>query len=363
MLENFTFEYDAASSLPKFRQFAGALADYIRSGSITVGTKLPSDRELSRQYDIAVMTMSRALGELASQGVLERRVGAGTFVCNASSRKQELNRIGIVCHQPITLDGGFVSTLLAELYSQARDYHFDLIQLIRAPEEYAETMKSLNLSGLIVLSAPSEKMPLLASMHADGMNLVQIGVWNKEQNTFSIGTDHVLVGRKAIKHMVSMGHRAIGFIASRMKDGHLHHSAEERIQGYKKGMWDASLPVNPDWIIVDDMEATVLKDAIQALIDDNSLPTAFLLGSLPMAPKVYHILASLNLRIPEDVSLLTFDNSFLCEQLTPSLTAFSQNVAELTKRAFEQLSSPHEKHASNSVQAVLISRNSCVNRC
>ncbi len=361
-LENFYFEYNDSSSMPKFRQFAEALGSYVHTAAISPGTKLPSDKELSRKYDIAVMTISRALSELAMQGILERRVGAGTFVSETHKFKPGLNRIGIVCHQPITLDGGFVSTLLGELYSQAGDYNFDLIQLIRSPEEYAETMKSLRLSGLIVLSAPRESMPMLAEMQKNGINLVQIGVWYKKQSAISIGTDHILVGRKAVSYLVSKGHREIGFIACRMKDGNLHHSTEERLQGYRKGMWDAALPCNPDWIIADNLDATALQDAIQKLIEAKTLPTAFLLGSLPMAPKVYHTLSTMKLRIPEDISLITFDNSFLCDQLTPSLTAFSQNVSELTKHAFDQLSSPQNGFVNKSVQAVLISRNSCLDR-
>lgn len=361
-LEKFSFEYDASSSLPKFRQFAEALSSYLRSWAIPAGEKLPCDRELSKRYDIAVMTMSRALNELAVQGILERRVGAGTFVCEARKYRPGQKRIGIVCHEPITLDGGFVSTLLAELYAQAENYHFDLIQLIRSPEEYVDTMKALQLSGLVVLSALPESMPVLAEMQENGVNLVQIGVWYKKQSSISIGTDHVLAARKAVSYMVSRGHRKIGFIACRMQNGQLHRSTEERIQGYRKGMWDAELPCNPEWLIEDDMEANALQESIRKLMAENALPTAFLLGSLPMAPKVYHILAALKLRIPEDISLLTFDNSFLCTQLTPALTSFSQNVAELTKCAFDQLASPQKKRVNKLVQSVLISRESCAEK-
>ena len=114
---------------PKYRQIAGVLADFLLTKKPPLGSKLPNDKELARRFNVALMTMSRALNELSSRGLLERKVGSGTFVRSlAGPAALKTRRIAIVCHEPITLEGGFVTSLLPELYRQAPEFGFDLMQ-------------------------------------------------------------------------------------------------------------------------------------------------------------------------------------------------------------------------------------------
>ena len=343
------------SGISKFRQIAGILESFLLAKKPPVGSKLPNDKELARRFNVALMTMSRALNELSSRGILERKVGSGTFV-RALTEPAALNtrRIAIVCHEPITLEGGFVTSLLPELYRQAPEFGFDLMQLQRAPAEYAATIKDFQLAGIIVLSAEPDSLPELAEMAAGGMNLVQLGMWQRVYRAFSFGTDHSAVAKMAVKYLYRLGHREIGFLASSIA-GRLHLSTAERIRGCQRALWELRLPFNPDWIL--DGEPGRLPELLAALKDRGELPSAFLLGSLPVAPRVYNILQSLNLKIPEDVSLVGFDDSGLCEQLNPGLTVFSQNIPTLVKQVMEHLRSP-EPAAHGPVPALLLERSS-----
>lgn len=65
---------------PLYIQIQEYLAEMIASGELPPDTKLPSERELSRELDISRMTVRRAITELVNEGVLDRRHGAGTFV-------------------------------------------------------------------------------------------------------------------------------------------------------------------------------------------------------------------------------------------------------------------------------------------
>ena len=73
-------EPSAGPGGPKYRQIAGILADFLLTKKPPLGSKLPNDKELARRFNVALMTMSRALNELSSRGLLERKVGSGTFV-------------------------------------------------------------------------------------------------------------------------------------------------------------------------------------------------------------------------------------------------------------------------------------------
>lgn len=352
---NYHDQLAGQSGISKFRQIAGILESFLLAKKPPVGSKLPNDKELAKRFNVALMTMSRALNELSSRGLLERKVGSGTFV-RSLTEPAALNtrRIAVVCHEPIILEGGFVSSLLPELYRQAPEFGFDIMQLQRAPGEYAATIKDFQLAGIIVLSAEPDFMPELAEMTAGGMNLVQLGMWRRPYRAFSFGTDHSAVAKMAVKYLYRHGHREIGFLASSIA-GRLHQSTVERIRGCQRALWELRLPFNPDWIL--DGEPDRLPEQLAALKDRGELPDAFLIGNLPVAPRIYRVLHSLNLRIPEDVSLVGFDESGLCEQLDPGLTVFSQNIPTLVKQVMEHLRSP-ETAAHGPVPALLLERSS-----
>lgn len=224
-------------------------SDFLLAKKPPLGSKLPNDRELAWRFNVALMTMSRSLNELSSRGILERKVGSGTFVrALAEPAALTARRIAVVCHEPIILEGGFVSSLLPELYRQAPQSGFDLMQLQRTPEEYAATIKDFQLAGIIVLSAEPDLMPELAEMAAGGMNLVQLGMWQRAYRAFSFGTDHAAVVKMAVKYLHRHGHREIGFLASSIA-GRLHQSTAERIRGCQRALRELRLPFNPDWIL------------------------------------------------------------------------------------------------------------------
>lgn len=358
VLKGMSYHLDPASTLPKYRQISRALSAFLQASQMPAGTKLPNDRELAKRFNTAVMTMAKALNYLAAKGMIERKVGSGTFVCNSQKTSPINRRVAIVCHSPITMEGGFVTSLLSELYKQAPEYCFDLMQLRRTPDEYEKTIAEYGLAGVIVLSAEIQFMPKIAQLSDAGMNIVQLGFWHKNFQEISIGSDHEDGAKKAVEYLYSLGHRKIGVISSTFENGTIHHSNISRIEGYKKKMQELDLTVLPEWIIADHCLANNTRKYLQNLVDSGNMPTAFLLLNLPMTPRIYHILQSMGMNIPGDISLVGFDESYLCEQLTPGFTTLSQNMQELAKSAMQKLDSG-KKSSIPSISLQLTERASC----
>lgn len=360
ILEGMDYNCQFTDSQPKYRQIANALIAFLRASRAQSDSKLPNDKELARRFNVALMTMSRALNELAARGILERRVGAGTFVRSLDGKKSMISRrVAIVCHEPITMEGGFVTSLLPELYRQAPVYRLDLIQLQRSPEEYAETIREFQLSGIIVLSAEESFLPQLSRMAEEGVNLIQLGMWHRKYREISFGTDHTAVAKMAVKYLHGLGHRRIGFVAVANGEGRLHQSTFERITGYQRALWELKQPFNPAWIVHCDVNDMDVTEGFRELMARDEMPSAFLLSSLPVAPRIYHALHALNLRIPEDVSLVGFDESALCGQLMPGLTTFSQNIPTLVSSVLEHLANPVAPNTLGPIAPKLIERGSC----
>jgi GntR family transcriptional regulator len=83
---------DRDSPTPAYAQIEEQLADMIESGSLRVGDRLPSERDLARWAGVSRMTMRAALTSLADRGVLDRGVGRGTFVARPKVR-HDLSRV------------------------------------------------------------------------------------------------------------------------------------------------------------------------------------------------------------------------------------------------------------------------------
>ncbi len=346
---------------PKYRRLGRVLLASLRANNVPAGSKLPNDKELARRFNTAVMTMAHALNDLAAKGILERRVGAGTFVRVLNPENTAtVRKIGILCHGTITMEGGFITALMHELFRQASQYSFDLIQLKRYPDEYLETVKSFDLHGVIVLSAEPEFLPQMAKLVNDGMNLVQLGMWYKEFAGFSFGTDHWQTTRQAIESLARLGHRKIGIFSGMQYAFYNHSSNIIRVECYQQTMNSLGLPVDPAWMIAENDFDDEKLSRFRKLIEQGKMPTAFLISWMPLAVKIYPLMDKLKLRIPEDVSLLALDDSFLSEQLSPGLTTLSQNIPELVSRVFQRLNRPEKScKVTEPVPPLLIERASC----
>ena len=97
----------------------------------------------------------------------------------------------------------------------------------------------------------------------------------------------------------------------------------------------------------------------EKLVEKDFLPTAFLIMRLPDVVKIYDVINHTGLRIPEDISLIAFDDSFLTEQLSPKLTTVSQNIPELVKKVFDRLNRPDAPAGDTRIHPCLIERSSC----
>ena len=338
MFSDFQFHKQADNPAPKYRQLASALEHYLRTSGCSAGSRLPSDRELSRLLGISSMTLSRSLNELVRRGLLERRVGDGTYLLDVSSCPAMAHRIGVVSHEIIRDDGGFITTLTSQMQLVATSRGIDLIQFQRTPSTYALTMKEHGLDGLVVISPSREFLPNIQKLSDGGMNLVQVGVYHPKLASISFGTDHH-AAVQAVKYLSGLGHRRIGLLSRWDQQGEvLYCGGEERKEGYRQGMWQASLPVNPCWEIdLATCDREKLRGAVESLRQERCLPTAFLLGNIGLVPLVFSVFQEMGLGIPQDISLIGFDNGPLCLQFSPALTVFDQQIQRTAQDALDSL--------------------------
>ncbi len=137
----------------------------------------------------------------------------------------------------------------------------------------------------------------------------------------------------AMRHLLALGHRRIGFITGRMDIVCSH----DRLQGYRDGLAEIGLPFDPDLVREGDfLQPTGFKQA-QSLLEMDAPPTAIVASNDIMAFGVMDAAKAAGLTIGQDISIIGFDDTFAASQVYPPLTTVRQPLANMGETALEML--------------------------
>ncbi|ELL1564734.1 substrate-binding domain-containing protein [Vibrio cholerae] len=140
-------------------------------------------------------------------------------------------------------------------------------------------------------------------------------------------------GYMAAKHLIECGHREIGCITGPL----IRHQAQMRYEGYKRALAEAGIAINPDWIVESDFECEGGYQAFEKLYERGKLPSALFVSNDMMAMGVIQAASQRGLRVPDDLSLIGYDDVHIAKFMTPALTTIHQPKYRLGKAAVDTL--------------------------
>ncbi len=138
---------------------------------------------------------------------------------------------------------------------------------------------------------------------------------------------------EALRHLQSLGHREIGFIAGPST----FSSAFRRRQSWETAMKQLRLPIRPGRVVVGDMRVEGGANAMKGILAGGSRPTAVLATNDLMAIGALHAAVSAGIRIPREMSLCGFDDLPVSNMVVPQLTTIQLPRYEIATHAFEAL--------------------------
>ena len=255
----------------------------------------------------------------------------------------------------------FFSEVMAgvEQYCQKNQYNLIIATTggdAKRLQQNLQTLIHKQVDGVLLMCGDSRfqaDMELTVSLP-----LVVMDWWFTELNADKILENSERGGYLATKSMVDAGHQKIGIIT-----GNLRKSvAKNRLQGYKKALSEANIVLNPDWIVEShfDFEGGIV--GAQKLLALSDRPTAIFCCSDTIAIGAYQAIQNQGLRIPQDISIMGYDDIELARYLFPSLSTISQPKAELGKLAVETLlqriQEPNENYRTLVLEPTCILRES-----
>lgn len=224
----------------------------------------------------------------------------------------------------------------------------------KAEARCIETLRARRVDGIIVLTGRLGDKALKAAakllpMVVTGRELISPGL-------FAINFDNFQGGFLATKHLIELGHRRIAFVTG----DPLHPDSNERLRGYRTALEQAAIPYDPRLVIVGDYtEASGLR-AVETLHRSNCTFTAVFAANDQMATGVALGLHRAGLNIPNDISLVGFDDLPTSSYAVPPLTSVHQSAYEQGRlAAFAMLQLVNRQTPSISPPApVLVARES-----
>ena len=204
-------------------------------------------------------------------------------------------------------------------------------------EEILHSIQILHRSGTVdgFILLYSKKNDIVIDYLCDqGLLYVIVGKASElSGQTICIDNDNLLAGREAADYLYSLGHRRIGYVGS--KNDFVY--ASDRRAGYQLSLLLHELPVRPDHCVEMEHVNSDGTNALQALLQQADRPTAFVVSDDMLALALERVCVQMQLSIPEDISIIAFNNSLYAQLASPQLTAVDINSYRLGQEAAHQI--------------------------
>ena len=233
-------------------------------------------------------------------------------------------------------------------------------------EEILQSIRTLHCSdsidGFILLYSKKDDI-VVDYLCEHGLLYVVVGKPDElASQTICIDNDNLLAAREAADYLYHLGHRQIGYIGS--KNDFMY--ASDRRAGYQLSLLLHELPVRQDYCV----EMTGVNSAcvsnLRELLSREDRPTAFVVSDDMLALALERCCVQMGLTIPEDISIIAFNNSLYAQLASPQLTAVDINSYQLGQEAAVQIINHAENPNLSATKIVvphrILERDSCCKR-
>jgi len=339
------------------------LREMILSGHFKPGTFLPSVRDLAEKLAMPKSTVHVILKMLHTEGLIQLQPNRrGALVLDTANRKKTLHKFFL---RPS--DFGYfagraeAAAILSGICTAAEKRYADIMLSFSDSDHVIDEINSLyrddDIQGVVYMSCmdyelmvePLEKLniPYVVVNNVYGVNAV------------SCVQDFRELSRRAVRYLHKHGHRKIGILHGPTEE----YLYKESLAGFRGAMAEEELELNPAWIIgqADFKKKAQYRERIMNMLESGDIPTAFYTVRDYRAKYLYECCEELGLNIPEDISVISYDNINWDEAAGKGLTTFQEPVFELGESAIDMLNSwitTGKKPENYIVEAALIERSS-----
>lgn len=313
--------------VPLYTQIRDYLNDQIDRGHWKHNDRLPSEKQLSEQFNVSRITVKNALSELMEKGLVYRIQGKGSFVSANQGGEPQLYKSSsapkpagsCIAFLIPRLESTYSAGLVRSVEQACKSVGMKMILGITNDSQEEEKqliaeMMQLGVSGIIIFPVDGEAYnEEILKLTISNYPLVLIDRYFRGVETNNVCSDNFTASFDLTNHLIQAGHHNIGVISTNPK---WTTSIEDRIDGYERALSDAQIPINrqfrldhfnPDTmnlIVREGIIDPLIKAEIQDFLRANKEITAIFAANIAVGLSVMIAAKESGLKLPEQLSVV-----------------------------------------------------------
>ncbi|MDI6618985.1 MAG: GntR family transcriptional regulator [Clostridiales bacterium] len=346
----------------KYQKMKKYIIDQINNKVYKPNERIPSENELSKLLGFSIITVRKAMAELVNENIIYRVQGKGSFVVDTNKIAASKRIAALI----MSGNGPYDSSLLQiikgiQTYFKKENYSL----IVESSDSNIEKEKKIiddlvgkGVQGIILYSSnPDANIISIKRMREMMFPLVLIDRYIEEYPINYVCPNNFAGAFSATEYLLKSGHKKIAFVAYEF----YLSSEKERFKGYCKAMEDFKVDVNPELLFT---EHDVDFERMLNLIREEQL-TAIFAANDRRALELMDLLSRNNIRIPDDVSIIGFDDCENIKYAKISLSTVRQDFIGLGYEAanilLETIKNPDMEYKVVMLPTKLIIRDSTKN--
>ncbi|MFC5469884.1 LacI family DNA-binding transcriptional regulator [Cohnella suwonensis] len=306
--------------------------------------------DIAEKLNISAATVSRVLSKsnYPVRAALANRIRATAeemnYVPNSIGRQLKTNKTSTMGVIIPSITNPFYASVVSGIEEVASEKGFQILlcnsqQNPELEDQHLNMLFEKQVKG-VILSSVSNRHDVLRKVMANGLKVVSVDQHMADFEAFQINFDYRKGGMIGTRYLLDQGHREIAYLTAPLT----LTSRQQILQGFMDEMASAGLPVPPERIVVADKrrgkkaeggseEFENGKRMTRQLLDTGDMPTAIFACNDMTAFGVMDELASRKIKVPEQISVIGFDNLEFSEIVSPPLTSIEQPKYEMGRLA------------------------------
>lgn len=333
-------------------------------------------KDIAQEAGVSVMTVSNVvngnLSKVSKENAQRIReiIKKRNYVPNSSARslaKSNSKIIAIILREEEeenTLQSPYNASMVGTIIQkiQKRGY-YTMVNIMKSASDISQSLRTWNVEGAVFLGMFDNEIE--AMCNTSDIPMVFIDSYSDIRRLSNVGIDDYRGGQLAAEYLIQRGHRQLAFVGPPT-----YHTGvvQHRFCGFCDTLEKYGLPFIPEhhFVLESDAKPDTIIDLGQRLAKLKDEITAAFVSSDQIASYLIQGLRSCGLRLPEDFSIIGFDNLMICRQMTPQLTTISQDLEQKAELAveilFRQLQSAGFPAESLVLDVSLVERESVADR-
>ena len=302
----------------------------------TGDTTVPTLKDIAAQAGVSITTVSNVLHNRTSRvspemvakiwSIIEKEHYVPSMMARSLANDAS-SIIGVITHMTSentgsTMSDPFLGAFVEGIESRTREEGYYLMIRSVADARALETLSlSWRLSGLILTGMfKDEFYECIKQLNTP---FVLIDSYVGQDDAYSIGLDDEKGGYMATKHLLENGHRVIAFASPTIREGGV---VEKRLLGYKRALAEYGVAFDPELVFVQEISVEDGSRLGHKLAEKKKITGIFASADI-LAAGIMKGLRERGVSVPDDKSIVGFDDNFLSQLTNPALTTIHQDAA------------------------------------